>query len=215
MAVSITTGDHLIVQVLIWDPPMSQVAVLNRYWTVATEVIPGPVTFADVALTLDSLLSALYKPLIYNSAIYQGCRVRRVYPANVDGWGTSIAGVGTGTGGTVALPTQATGLARLFTDFIGATNEGRQYIPFPSVTSNETTGKPNAQYITDAKALAAQLVAPVTAAPGGGGTFDLLPILWRPRAPAGFTLLKTSTASGSWATQKRRGAYGRLNIPAF
>ena len=209
----LAVNDVLIVQTVINDPSLQQSAVLSRYWKVASIIPVGTIQFSDVATYFDGLLAPLYKPLIYNTATYNGCRVRRWFPANTDNWQYDNSNAGVGTAGAVGNPSQSAGLLSFIGNTIGRHGAGRQYVPFPSATDNVTYGHPSAGYLANLAALGLALVTqqPVTVA---GITANLIPGVFDNVAKA-YTSINQYKAEDAWATQKRRGAFGRFNRPPF
>jgi hypothetical protein len=167
----------------------------------------------DFAVERDNTLSPLYKAIINNNAQYRGSSVARVngsVPFELDV--SSVANVGVGTGGAVAMAKQTAGLVKILTAFRGKRNRGRQYLPFPSTTHDAGNGTPSAAYLVSVANLQAALTALVNIVTFGGRTAQLIPVIWAPRAPGTVQPITSSFASGRWATQRRRGDFGRVNV---
>lgn len=212
----VSVNDILGSEVVVNDPAEQQTAVLRRYWFVFSRVGSLAVTFGDIAAALDTLWAADYKQLVYNSATYNGTRVRRFFPVapQMAQWEVVTANAGVGTAGAVALPTQTCGLISLSGDLIGKSAEGRQYVPFPSASDNVTTGTPSSTYLTLLSALGQDLSQPVVVTGVSGGSVTIVPGLFS-LALGRFTQINAHLQRAAWATQKRRGAFGRVNRPPF
>jgi hypothetical protein len=218
MPQTVLVGDICVSQVIIYVAASQQTAVLNRYWRADSIVAPGVVTDADLALQLDGRWAARYKAAIFNAARFNGTRVRILYrpPAFPNfSWQVFNGAAGLGTAGVIALPEQVSGLITLLTDTIGRHGEGRQYVPFPSATNNSGDGIPDAGYEVVLNALANTLVSPLNVIGGTGGNLLFNPVIFPRAAIALYRVLTASRVVPAWATQKRRGSYGRFNTPPF
>jgi hypothetical protein len=217
MSAALSIGDVLIVEVYCNDPGVTQTAVLRRYWFVGNpSSSPSGVSFLDVAAYFDALLGPLYRAVLNDNADYYGTRCRRQWPVNVplDGWGSSDASFGLGTAGAVAAPTQSCGLIKFEGAFIGKRAQGRQYLPFPATADVVGAGVPAASYITRANAIGTALSS-LQVLTAGASFVTLQPVLWSPANPTLTVPITSGVAEGAWATQKRRGSFGRFNKPPF
>jgi hypothetical protein len=174
----------------------------------------GAFNSVDFLASYDSALSLLYLPLLANGATYHGTQLYLMNPIGAaprpDDITTNTA---VGTGGASLMPTQASGLISFYTSLLGKTGQGRSYIPFPSATSNDTNGTPTAAYITDLDSLAFSLRAPQVIVAGGvSGTFEL--VVYKGGAAIPQFVIDT-TQRDAWATQRRRGAFGKANKLPF
>jgi len=115
-----------------------------------------------------------------------------------------------GTAGGDPLPTQVSGIITIQTAFAGRKYRGRMYVPFPSEGMNDVTGKPSAAYLVLLANLANVMLADPVTLTDGGNSIDLEPILWH-RATNTFDVVTSARMNQKWATQKRRGIYGRPN----
>jgi hypothetical protein len=218
MAQPIVVGDIVQSQVIVYATDLQQIAVLNRYWRCSAVVAVGLVTDQDAADVLDALWAGRYVALIYNQAAYRGTRCRIYYrpPAVTNfSWQSSITHAGTGTAGAIALPTQTAGLISMKSAIFGRHGEGRQYLPFPAAADNILEGVPRAGYIAAATSLGTMLTSQQLITAGGGGQLAFDPIVFPRATPASWTVLNSFNVPGAWATQKRRGAFGRFNRPPF
>lgn len=215
MATSVVAGDIVVSQVVCYSTAEQQSAVLNRYWYVFS-VTGGSVTFGQIATQLDTNWNAQYLAMMPNVASYRGTRVRRVFPVvpAMAQWEAEIGNAGNGSEGSIGLPTQTCLLIQLYTDFVGKKAQGRQYVPFISSNFVTSTGIPNSAAITAGLLIAAELTSPVTVTAGGGSAV-IVPILFNPVVPSTVYQLKRADVPPAFATQKRRGLFGRTNKVPF
>ena len=96
---------------------------------------------------------------------------------------------------------------------LGPRGEGRTYIPFPSQTDNTGTGVPSAGYITRCGTLANAYINTIDITGVGLGSVRLLPVLWSPGTPTITRQVVALRVAPAWATQRRRGSFGRTNRP--
>jgi hypothetical protein len=114
------------------------------------------------------------------------------------------------------IPNQVSGLVTKLTGSAGRKNRGRMYIPFPSVADQDAVSQqPTANYVTDIAAIATGIGvnAPFTFACGAGNTVTLAMLVYNFKASPPATVIATNAfiARPRWATQKRRGDYGKPN----
>lgn len=203
--------------------------VSARFWTADSEqasinvinyrvpsVTGVATTDQDMANYLDLQMASVYKPLIYNAANYRGVQVAILgvtpRPATV----FSNTHAGAGTAGATGLPRQTCGLVSYQTALGGRRFRGRTYLPFPTTADNQTNGTPTPGYLTLLTNWLAQLFASNTVPNAGAtGSAAILPVLnhraGKTPIPATVTDITHSTVSPSWATQRRRGSFGRAN----
>jgi len=208
MSQNIAVNDIIVVQTVAQDG--SQVAVLNRYWFAENTIGPGSVTFTNVADFFDVFNGTNLPPILANTAGYVETRVRRIFPANTDQWGVINSNAAVGTAGAVGLPKQTCGLVKFITADLGHHGSGRSYMPFPAVASNETVGQPTAGYVADVGDWALGFTTDPTTITVGAASLILQPVLWD-RAASAKRFITGFQVSTDWATQRRRGAFGRTN----
>jgi hypothetical protein len=212
MSQNVTLNDVLIVQNVCGDA--GQIAVLNRYFRcVVAPGIGATVTFTNVAQWFAILAGNNLAPIMNNGATYLGTRVRRIFPALLDAWGFDTTQSTAGTAGASALPKQTCGLARYVSATLGKHGEGRTYLPFPAAADNASGGVPTAGYEATALTYANDMAVPQVV-PGTGGNATLNPVLWDRVANVSYDITGVLIAP-AWATQRRRGDYGRLNKGPF
>jgi hypothetical protein len=209
MATPLVLND-VVVAVLVQTYP-GQIALTVRYWQVSVKTGVGAVTYDDAAKKLDDDFSQPYKDVMCNTAGWYGVQLRVSRPTNNSGWAYSKANVGAGTAGATPMSTQTTGLIHLSTDWFGKTGAGRIYLPFPSVSDTSADGTPTAGYATRAQAIQ-DLFESGTTVIGldGVSTVFLKAVVFNPVTNNPLAITTTRLAD-AWATQKRRGSFGRLN----
>lgn len=214
MSSVLAVNDVLISEVVCYDGPAQQIAVLRRHWLVSGFTgFGGPIQFQDVATYIDTNFSAAIIALLYNGAEYRGTRVRRAFPVNSDAWQFDNTNSGNGTAGAVALPTQSAGLLTFVGNTLGKKGEGRQYLPFAAVADNQTIGQPTPGYVTKLNTLGLLWVTPIVLTVAGL-TANLIPGA-SSNPFTSFVSINQYRSAQAWATQKRRGSYGKFNRPPF
>lgn len=171
-------------------------------------------TIADAAARISTVLAPLYKPLLHPAATFYGVMCRQVFPLpkSISYADATGAGSGTGTGG--ALPKQVSYLISKKSETPGRKGQGRLYVPFPAGGDNDTaTAAPNAGAMVKLIALRAQLVSTLTIG-AGGNTSVISPILWN-QTEVRIVPITAMFAVQEWATQRRRGDFGRKNALPF
>jgi hypothetical protein len=170
---------------------------------------------SDWALFADQMFAPFYKAAMAATANYYGVRTQRIAPLPVSVAVISATLTGVGTAGAIALPTQVSGIITLQTGLAGRGFRGRQYIPFPSTTSNDATlDTPTATYKGLIGGIGGRFGSSYNIG-AGGNTVTMQPVLWK-RTLAFATNITAYRANQKWATQRRRGNYGQANAyPPF
>ena len=195
---------------------LQQIAVLNRYWQYVQTTSIGLITFTDLAVAVDALTATRWKAWMCNNASYRGCRVRQMFPLDRHQWEVTTAGAGAGEGGSIAAPGQVAGLVTFRTPLIGKNAEGRFYAAFPPVAAIQGDGTLTAGAMTVLTALSGEYSSQLTVSGTTGGVGVFNPVVYNPLKPTSLPPIITSgSPSTSFATQRRRGAYGRFNKPPF
>lgn len=193
-------------------------ASVNTIWFTVAATGSPPATDQDVADTLDGLIHAQMKGLLSAIATYRGVQAQ-IYSSVtpylaffVDVFQNANAGAGTVAGNI--LPPQSCGLISFSTARSGAGFRGRWYQPFPGAADDSGGGSPSAGYITRLAALAGNVsigLAPAI----GGRTATLVRAIVHGKNKGGVipppTPVVGASASSNWATQRRRGDFGRQN----
>jgi hypothetical protein len=215
---AVGSGDGLAMKVYCYF--QGQLAV-NVWYYVVTNVAGVCPNINLITLAFDAIAAPLYKAVLTNGASYRGTAGQKISSVAVgyaiEGLYQTSANSGIGSGGTTALPTQVSGIITKRTNIAGRTGRGRVYIPFPDESFvTGTTGAPTAAYITALNLLATNLFFGVTAG-SGGNTCVLSASLMReaPATTVSWPGITSYVSQAKFATQKRRGQYGRLNILPF
>jgi len=215
MASVLTVG--MIIQARAWCGDANQVSVTTFHHRV--DAATGPIcTDVDFLTAWDTIYAPEFWGLLNNNASYLGSTVQILSPGPLGLLRKSIVGAHVGIGGADALPTQTSGLIRWGTNQGGRAYKGRVYMPFPSEQANNTTGYPVAGYIVGLDAIGNEYVNH-TAWTLNGGNQTIVPVLVHRKNKAGVTPLPTQISSwqssNQWATQRKRGAFGRPNSSPF
>lgn len=195
----------------------SQIATNVRTWKWVAGTLGQPTNTAKIDAAFNTAtLPDTYAPLMATGVAFQGIRYVPVPNSSSLAPVYSTGVTGTGTGGGVALPKQTSALIRLRTLVLGKKGENRIYVPFPSQDANETTGLPNAGYIANLVNLALLLAGPIPCDSTTGAAGNLVPTVnKRPDNTIPLTLIASGVAGHAWATQRRRGDYGKVNKSPF
>lgn len=170
-----------------------------------TDAVVPPLPEANVAVAMDALWAPLLKAAISSEAGYMGLSVRVLNPTGLPAIVTASAGAG--TGGAQVLPRQVSGIITKRTEFAGRSYRGRMYVPFPSEADSDTFGAPNAGYLGALSNIAIQMVSVVTV--GAGYSFQ--PVVYQRANILNSAPIINYRVNDRFATQKRRGSYGKQN----
>jgi hypothetical protein len=170
------------------------------------------VTALEVAKRFDVVLSATLIALLNNTAAYWGVGAQRIRPLPIGVEALWQGSAGPGTAGASPMPKQIAGIFSKITAFGGRAMRGRVYVPFPTDLDNSSpSDAPTVGYMTRLGAFAANVVA-TTAVTGGAGNASMVPVIYH-RVSGNVDIIIGATARQKWATQRRRGDYGRPNDP--
>jgi len=185
-----------------------QLGLMVRHFRIAG-INAGVPTELGICNQQELLLAGLVKPLMAGTAEWRGLTIQKISPLPSRVEVFSNAALGGGTAGAVLMPRQVSGLVKLGSENAGRANRGRLYIPFPATTDDTVDGHPSAGYQVNAAALADALIGSKLAGPVG----NTANIIWVVRHAPAFTTtdLTTRVVRERWATQKRRGDFGRPN----
>lgn len=206
MATTLTPGD--ILRASIWSTDAEQAAVNVLHYKVQS-VGGVPATDADFATALDQTIATLYKAIINNNAFYRGVEAQIIWPPPTRVAVSATGGAGAGGSGVTSLPRQSAALTQWKTAIAGRHGRGRSYWPFPSSTANTLDG-----VITPATLVAIQALNVALL------NFGLFTIALRTATVALIVYdrvahtgqnVTQSVTTNKWATQRRRGTYGRAN----
>lgn len=191
---------------------VDQLGLNVRHFRVSAVAGPG-VTAQNIADALATLYGPLYAPLIGNSTSYFGTIVQKILPLPQAAAVQSIVASVPGTGGVDLMARQVSGIISIRTLLAGRSRRGRAYIPFPTETMNANPGAPTGGYTANLLALSSQMEQDTTVV-SGGDTCTLRPVVWSRRLGI-MTDVERCIPEAHWATQRRRGDFGRLNPNPF
>jgi hypothetical protein len=200
-------GDVIIMKTFCWRAP--QLGLNIRHWKIISST-GGGVAMQFIADSIDALMGPLLRSLLHNSASYKGLTLQTTLVNEPDPL-EYFAKAGEGAGVTVgqALPPQICGLLSLRTRVVGRAQRGRMYVPFPGEDDSGQNGGPNLDYIDRLVTLGQFLTSSLNISTGTG-LVNLEPVIYH-RKDGTVTILNKSLARSSWATQRRRGDFGRVN----
>lgn len=203
-------GDILRLRVVCYTA--NQVGVNTVHYKVIAKAGAGQ-TDAQVAVAIDTTLEPRYKTILSVGARYRGCSIQRIAPGFPTLPATSFALDGPGLVLGDMLAGQVSGIISSRTNLAGPKYRGRAYIPFPGETDNAATGVPVAGYVTAIDDIADEFYTN-WALGAGADTLEIEPCIWH-RSDGTTTPITSYLSRNVWATQRRRGAYGRMNLPPF
>jgi hypothetical protein len=191
-----------------------QTSVNQHKWQLTNLTSGTSFSSNQFTLDYDAAMASRYVDLLSEQALYYGTQVYLMNPIGLPPRPDSInanqiAGNGTGA----ILPRQTSGLISLRTATLGKIGAGRTYVPFPYGDANETNGTPTVVYQGFLGTLGDFLKGNLLVV-SGGVTATFRPCLYRggvdvPR------FIEEAIIPDAWATQRRRGDYGRLNKAPF
>jgi len=186
---------------------VDQVAINTLHYTVISTTGAGA-TLQEIASAFMADVNVAYKGTQTPNSTFRGTGVRNMTPPRTLEF-TSIAGTGVGTVAANELPRQVTALFNFRTFLAGKKERGRIYLPFVPATFADGAGNSTAAATTAYTALLTAMLISRNVVGAGGNT--LLNQCIR-HADGTMSVVQTHTYTGRFATQRRRGNYGRLNI---
>lgn len=210
MAFPIAVGEKLEMRIYCWNNGAKQLGINTVRLRVASATPGGPIDSQELSESLSTSIAPMYKDLLDSSCEYLGLSLQD-FPYRL--WYPEYSNASQGPGLIVGndAPSQASGLVSFRTLYGKPSGRGRIYIPFPSVTSNGADGLPIDDYVEDLQVLGSYFSANITATTST-------------QAIVLVAIIANSTGSGptkdiingigvkKWATQRRRGSYGRQNV---
>lgn len=186
----------------------SQVGLnVRHYRSIAS--VGGAVGVDQFANALFDDFDTAYITLLSDQATFHGVFVQKIFPLPMGMPAMSAQAALTGLLTGDLLPRQVAGLISLRTDFSGRRFRGRVYVPFASEASNEVDSSPNAAQLANLAILATQFLQEVTVIQGPA-TETIAPVIWH-RDLGTSDFIRTAMVHDAWATQRRRGSFGRPN----
>lgn len=191
-----------------------QISANTRKWQL-TELTGGAsFTSTDFLADHEAGMAAAMIPLLSSSAAYYGSQVYLENPIGAPPRPDSDATLaGAGTAGAGLAPTQVAGLLSLYTATLGKTGQGRFYIPFPWIDDVSTDGTPTVGYQTNTETLGSFLTTDRVMVVGAV-TGRFAPVMY-PGGAAPIKFITGYKTHNAWATQRRRGSFGRTNVTPF
>lgn len=192
----------------------NQVGIFGCHYKI-TAIVGGGTSLGGIAFGMQTAVDGILQSLMATDVSILGCKVAILdqIPYPLPGIATS-----TSTGALVAptLPGQASGIITKVTEFSGRKYRGRVYVPFPAPSQNDVDNTPTDNYVSNLLLLSQQLFAqPWTITDDGGNMVTVLAYLRQKLAPHNLTPITGGNPRKEWATQKRRGDYGRTNSPVI
>lgn len=158
---------------------------------------------------IDTQLTAM----ISSSARFEGFGAQVIFPVKSIAYFDNT-GAGPGARAFDALPRQAAGFFRKRADVPGRRKSGRVYIPFPCEDDNLPDGTPSGDYRGLVTGLAIKMVSqPVVTL--AGQDYRAVPIIYHRAAPVNSPTWSNYFVPAKWASQRRRGSFGRADTLPF
>jgi len=173
-------------------------------------------TLAQAAAPMALTFGALYKVWMPPTADFSGITLQNLtFPMSSSVVDTASAGPG--TTGTELAPRQVSGLIHLRSELAGPRHRGRKYVGFMSSTYLTATGELSVAGGTALGNVGATF-GPIKNTLVGADSLAMRLIVRHPRLAGPppveqFTVVTQVLGSNLLATQKRRGDYGRTNVP--
>jgi len=202
------TASH-VAEIQIWSSFGEQAAVTTRHLLSRVGNVSIPI--ATILAEFDSIIAAPWKAILTEEARYDGLRGRVLTPTETQ-WEAEINSAGVGTVIGEPLPRQVSGIVTMNTAVFGRKGRGRLYLPFPSEEDSEPTlGIPGSAYVTAAQSIGDFFTQPlVVTIAAVNYSLDWVLQSVTDGVPSYF-LYTGAVARPRWATQRRRGSYGRPN----
>lgn len=202
-----------VIEAVVVSQQQEQAGLCVLHYRVASVTPPEP-TILSIATQLDSELHVAWKAMMNGVAQYLGVSAQRVFPLPPGLRVGASPNSGPGTALGEAMPKQVTGFVKRLSFAGGRRGRGRNYIPFPAEGDNDADSTPTAGYIGRLDALASILDNVITVTEAGG-ELTLQPGVFSRTAPITIFDVAVVESVDRWATQRRRGDFGRTNIPSI
>lgn len=206
MARNLTTGS--IIRVAGYGFLNGQLSI-NRWHYVCQGPGVGVVSDLDFVNSFDTAVATAYKGVMSSAAQFLGWTAQVVFPLPIQVRQESIASAGPGTRGGTPMPTVVCGITEWLSVMAGRSGRGRTYWPFPANTDVSASAQPVGLYIS-ALGTASTAILNFTTVTGGGGS---IPVQLTLHSKTAFLPNLTGfTVKNKFASQHRRGAYGKTNV---
>ena len=194
---------------------MQEQTSINTLHLSVVDHIGTGATDLDIAKQVDAIMGPVMKPLICSNAEYHGSSVRKVSPLPLGALISWQGQKGMGTAFATPMPRQVTGVITWKTALAGRSFRGRFYAPFATTQDINTGPKadPTAAYTAKLTAVGNALM-PGFVAGVGGNTNSFKLVVWSKKLRVA-TPVSTFVSQGIFGTQRKRGGYGRPNLPPF
>jgi hypothetical protein len=216
----IVAGDYVKVITCCHSTANTQISLNNFFMQALT--VSGAWTEQDTASTLETAIAPFYKALMPSTVFWRGLSVQKVQIAPLGVPFPSVASAGAGTyASLVALPNQVSAIISLRTALAGRHYRGRIYPGLVPDGASNQDGQMTAAYQVVLQQLAAYLQAVI------GLNAHTVNTTWRvqvrsffppvPPLPGNtvFNPVISCTGRTAFATQRRRGQFGRINVLPF
>lgn len=211
MAQSLTLND--IIKAQLWTADAEQASV-NTFHFKVTGISGATPDLDEFLAQFMTAVAITYKALLSEQCHLDGGFAQIVFPLPLFVGVLSTSGAGNGVAAGAGASRQTAGLISWKTPLAGPGGRGRTYIPFPSAGDSELKGQPTDDYVTRLTNFVIAISGFATVNHAGGGSATLAHGLKKKNSGT-FTEYTGFTANQKWATQKRRGTYGRVNTTPF
>lgn len=211
------TGD--VIQVTYVWTCQNQIAENTVHFSISSAT-GGGLNISDIAAYFAGLLTVSGPTVLPSIASFYGVKVRNLsIPQSIT---EAIAMAAPGTVSASVLPKQVCGVCSFYSALAGPRNRGRLYLPFLPISFGSSSGQMSVAG-KGAWSLVVADMAPYNAVlAAAGATTTLLLVIRHGRGgiivptPAGtFTTVSSRQVQGKLGTQRKRGDYGRTNVPDF
>lgn len=211
MATPIVAGEDI--EVTIYCDDSEQIGINVVHYEVAS--FTGTPTYETLATAFSAQVAAVYIPWLNDTASYAGLKIRKILTLLPPMPWFSTQGTALGSGGD-SLPRQLSGLIRKRINAQGPKGRGRFYASFPGADMH-LLGNVSAAGIAQLGLIEDVFFNQATnlSVSNGGGATVLTPMMLNRTPAPSFSPLHVTSVSGEFATQRRRGFFGRPNaLPA-
>jgi hypothetical protein len=201
-----------VIKAQIWCQDNEQSSVNTFHYKVTAISGPAP-SLEDFLGQWSGVVMGPMANCIADLAEVVGCRAQIVLPLPLF---TAIQTTGAptpGLGGAVGSARQVAGLISWRTALAGPGGRGRTYLPFVSASDMTGIGLPTPEYVARATAFGTA-IGNFKSVTSGGGTATVA-VCIRNLKKGTQTVITEGVIQTKWATQKRRGSYGRPNSNPF
>jgi len=216
-------GDVYRQRMFCYDTPLTQICINTVYFKVTDVTNVGTMLTPSMVGVMDTRMGALYKPTMPATAQYYGLSmqlVNGVGPPPVPINSNAVTGVGTAAGNIT--PLQVSGLVSFRTAFAGRHYRGRIYPGFVPVSSVDANGAMNNAGEGLIATFGAGFIGNITITSGANSIIGVFVVRTSvknilPGGPPTITYnpITLVVTPQRFATQRRRGQFGRINALPF